>query len=72
MKHKQAELAMDATPTERALFIVAQHLQHAQSSHAQAMRLQARGEHEAARTQSRMTRVFLHNALQRIDVHSAG
>ena len=51
---------------ERALFIVAQHRQRAQRSHAQAVRLQAQGEVQAARAQSRMTRVLLHNALHHI------
>ena len=53
-----------------ALRIVAEHLDHAQRSHALALRLQAEGETEAAREQSRMTRVFLHNALHRIDWHA--
>ena len=60
-----------ATPvcdtTDSALRIVAEHLHHAQRSHELALRLQAEGETEAARQQSRMTRVFLHNALHRID-----
>ena len=60
-----------ATPvcdtTDSALRIVAEHLSHAQRSHALALRLQAQGQIEAARQQSRMTRVFLHNALHRID-----
>ena len=53
-----------------ALRIVAEHLHHALRSHALALRLQAEGETEAARQQSRMTRVFLHNALHRIDRHA--
>ncbi len=52
------------------LRIVAEHLHHAQRSHELALRLQAEGETEAARQQSRMTRVFLHNALHRIDRHA--
>jgi hypothetical protein len=70
MKHPEPELHPQASATERALFVVAQHLRHAQHSHEQALRLQAQGEHEAARSQSRMTRVFLHNALHRIDQHA--
>lgn len=54
----------------RALQIVAEHLRHAQRSHEHALRLQAQGETEAARQQSRMTRVYLHNALHRIDRHA--
>jgi hypothetical protein len=61
----------DAASAERALFIVAQHLQRAQRSHAQAMRLQAQGECAAAHAQSRMTRVLLHNALHHIQAHAA-
>ena len=56
--------------TDPVLRTVAEHLNHAQRSHALALRLQAQGETEAARQQSRMTRVFLHNALHRIDRHA--
>ena len=56
--------------TDQALRIVAEHLSHAQRSHEMALRLQAQGQTEAARQQSRMTRVFLHNALHRIDWHT--
>ena len=56
--------------TDPVLRIVAEHLGRAQRSHALALRLQAQGETEAARQQSRMTRVFLHNALHRIDRHA--
>lgn len=59
-----------STQTERALLIVAEHLRHAQRSHELALKLQAQGQAEAARQQSRMTRVFLHNALHRIDLHT--
>lgn len=55
---------------DQALRIVAEHLSHAQRSHELALRLQAQGQTEAARQQSRMTRVFLHNALHRIDRHA--
>lgn len=58
------------TSADRALQIVAEHLRHAQRSHEQAMHLQAQGQNEAAQEQSRMTRVFLHNALDRIDRHT--
>jgi len=61
----------DAACTERALFIAAQHLQRAQRAHAQAMQLQAQDESAAARMQSRMTRVLLHNALHHIQGHAA-
>lgn len=60
----------DRQNLDRALHIVAQHLAHAQRSHQQALRLQSRGLSDAAREQSRMTRVFLHNALHRIDDHA--
>ncbi len=49
---------------------MAEHLSHAQRSHELALRLQAQGQTEAARQQSRMTRVFLNNALHRIDRHA--
>ena len=57
-------------PMDRALQIVTEHLLHAQRSHEEALRLQSLGQTQAAQTQSRMTRVFLHNALHRIDRHT--
>lgn len=55
---------------ERALHIVAQHLIQALRSHEKTLSLQAQGQCQEARQQSRMTRVFLHNALCRIDQHA--
>lgn len=54
------------TPAEQALQIAQAHLQRAVRSHQQAVRLQASGQDDAARTQSRMTQVLLHNALHHI------
>lgn len=51
---------------EQALQIAQAHLQRAVRSHQQALRLQAAGQDAAARTQSRMTQVLLHNALHHI------
>lgn len=57
----------DARPlAEQALQIAHAHLQRAVRSHQQALRLQAAGQDAAARTQSRMTQVLLHNALHHI------
>ncbi len=56
--------------TTRALEIAAHHLLHAQRSHEKALRMHALGQCEAASEQSRMTRVFLHNALHRINAHA--
>jgi hypothetical protein len=56
--------------TTRALQIVTEHLRHAQRSHELAQHMHAQGQIQAARQQSRMTRIYLHNALHRIDLHS--
>ena len=65
-------MSAESAPAQiaQALRLVTEHLRHAQHSHDMALRLQAEGQTEAARQQSRMTRVFLHNALHRIDWHA--
>jgi hypothetical protein len=46
--------------------IIDRHLHQARQSNLQAQRLQAQGLHDDAQAQNRMTQVFIHNALCRI------
>lgn len=59
-----------ASPAEQRLFIVSEHLRHAGLSHSRACTLEHAGQIEQARQQSRMTQVFLHNALHHLGLHS--
>ncbi len=62
--------ARSASAAQQRLFIVSEHLRHAELSHAQACSLEQGGQTEQARQQSRMTQVFLHNALHHLGLHS--
>lgn len=51
---------------QRALWLAGEHLRHAGLSHARACALQAQGLEQEARSQSRMTEVFLNNAIHHL------
>ena len=53
-------------PRARALHVVSEHLRHAGLSHERACALQAQGLEQEARSQSRMTEVFLNNAIHHL------
>ena len=55
---------------QRALKLASEHLRHAGLSHARACALQDKGMHQQSREQSRMTQVFLNNALYHLQSHA--
>ena len=55
---------------QRALKMAGEHLRHAGLSHARACALQDKGLHPQAHEQSRMTQVFLNNALHHLQGHA--
>lgn len=57
---------------QRALRIAGEHLRHASLSHARACALQDKGLHQQSSEQSRMTQVFLSNALHHLHSHASG
>ena len=56
--------------SQRALRVASEHLRHAGLSHDRACSLQARGKHLQACEQSRMTQVFLSNAIYHLQQHA--
>lgn len=63
--HSDASAHRDARSS--AFFIIDAHLQKARQSSAAALRLHSQGLHAQAITQNRLTQVFLHNALARLN-----
>lgn len=53
----------------RALWLAGEHLRHAGASHARACSLQSQGRAQEAQAQSRMTQVFLNNAMHHLQRH---
>jgi hypothetical protein len=64
--HPEPDLAY----RQRALKLASEHLRHAGLSHARACALQDKGMHPQSRAQSRMTQVFLSNALYHLQNHA--
>jgi len=64
--HPELQLAY----RQRALKLASEHLRHAGLSHARACALQDKGMHQQSREQSRMTQVFLSNALYHLQSHA--
>lgn len=61
---------MQRTLQQKALKMASEHLRHASASHTQACALQDHGQLCEAREQSRMTQVFLSNALYHLHRHA--
>lgn len=66
---KRASLSGLASP-QRALWLAGEHLRHAGLSHARACALQAQGLAHEALSQSRMTEVFLNNAIHHLQTQT--
>lgn len=64
--------AANGAPTrhERALAIAGEHLRRASLSLTRAHALEGQGLHQQAREHSRMSRVFIHNALHHLQTHA--